>query len=72
MPIQGLDGRRNVLGLWAGTGCEGAKFFDVLLTEIRNRGTRDVLPGLRRIERPAGGRSRTYGRRPRFRPASCI
>ena len=52
-----LDGRRDVLGLWAGTGGEGAKFWMSVLTDIRNRGTRDVvLPGLRRIERPAGSR----------------
>ncbi|MFF8810570.1 IS256 family transposase, partial [Streptomyces omiyaensis] len=38
-----LDGRRDVLGLWAGTGGEGAKFWMSVLTDIRNRGTRDVF-----------------------------
>jgi transposase-like protein len=38
-----LDGHRDVLGLWAGTGGEGAKFWKSVLTDIRNRGTRDVF-----------------------------
>ena len=38
-----LDGHRDVLGLWAGTGGEGAKFRMSVLTDIRNRGTRDVF-----------------------------
>ena len=37
------DGHRDVLGLWAGTGGEGAKFWMSVLTDIRNRGTRDVF-----------------------------
>ena len=37
-----VDGRREVLGLWAGTGGEGAKFWLQVLTEIKNRGTEDV------------------------------
>jgi putative transposase len=36
------DGRREILGLWAGTGGEGAKFWLQVLTEIKNRGTEDV------------------------------
>jgi putative transposase len=32
-----------VLGLWAGTGGEGATFWMSALTEIRNRGARDVF-----------------------------
>ena len=42
-----LDGRRDVLGLWAGTGGEGAKFFDVRAdghSQQRHQGR--VLPGL--------------------------
>jgi transposase-like protein len=35
-------GRREILGLWAGTGGEGAKFWLQVLTEIKNRGTEDV------------------------------
>jgi transposase-like protein len=38
-----LDGERDILGLWAGTGGEGAKFWMAVLTDIRNRGTRDVF-----------------------------
>jgi len=37
-----VDGRREILGLWVGTGGEGAKFWLQVLTEIKNRGTDDV------------------------------
>jgi transposase-like protein len=39
------DGERDILGLWAGDhgDGEGAKYWLRVLTEIRNRGTRDVL-----------------------------
>jgi putative transposase len=37
-----VDGRREILGLWAGTGGEGAKFWLQVLTEFKNRGTEDV------------------------------
>lgn len=36
------DGERDILGLWAGTGGEGAKFWLHVLTEIKNRGVGDV------------------------------
>jgi putative transposase len=35
-------GERDILGLWAGDGGEGAKFWLSVLTEIKNRGTIDV------------------------------
>jgi transposase-like protein len=38
-----LDGEKDILGLWAGTGGEGAKFSMAVLTDIRNRGVRDVF-----------------------------
>jgi putative transposase len=40
-----VDGERDVLGLWAGEhgDGEGAKFWLRVLSEIKNRGTRDVL-----------------------------
>jgi putative transposase len=40
-----VDGERDVLGLWAGEhgDGEGAKYWLRVLTEIKNRGTRDVL-----------------------------
>ncbi|WP_309616391.1 IS256 family transposase [Salinibacterium sp.] len=38
-----LAGEKDVLGLWAGTGGEGAKFWMSVLTDIRNRGVRDVF-----------------------------
>lgn len=37
-----VDGGRDILGLWAGDGGEGAKFWLRVLTEIRNRGVGDV------------------------------
>jgi putative transposase len=38
-----LDGERDVLGMWAGTGGEGAKQWAAYLTELRNRGVEDVF-----------------------------
>jgi putative transposase len=37
-----VDGTRDILGLWAGDGGEGAKYWLHVLTEIKNRGTADV------------------------------
>lgn len=37
------EGRREILGLWAGDGGEGAKHWLHILTEIKNRGVNDVL-----------------------------
>src|ERR1700760_3448464 len=38
-----LAGDKDILGLWAGTGGEGAKFWMSVLTDIRNRGVKDVF-----------------------------
>ncbi|RBM14088.1 IS256 family transposase [Prauserella sp. PE36] len=37
------DGRKDVLGLWAGTGGEGAKFWMSVLVDLKNRGVKDVF-----------------------------
>jgi putative transposase len=37
-----VNGERDILGLWAGDGSEGAKFWLSVLTEIKNRGVADV------------------------------
>jgi putative transposase len=37
-----VDGERDILGLWAGDGGEGAKFWLSVFTEIKNRGVLDV------------------------------
>ena len=37
-----VDGERDILGLWAGQGGEGAKYWLQVLTEIKNRGIEDV------------------------------
>ncbi|SNR71408.1 Transposase (or an inactivated derivative) [Actinomadura mexicana] len=36
------DGTRDILGLWAGDGGEGAKYWLQVLTELRNRGVSDA------------------------------
>src|SRR6478736_4134755 len=38
-----LAGEKDVLGLWVGTGGEGAKFWMSVLTEMKNRGVNDVF-----------------------------
>ncbi len=37
-----VNGERDILGLWAGDGGEGAKFWLSVLTEVKNRGVEDV------------------------------
>ncbi|WP_438821353.1 IS256 family transposase [Demequina capsici] len=37
------SGERDILGIWAGDGGEGAKFWLQVLTEIKNRGVDDVM-----------------------------
>jgi putative transposase len=38
-----VEGTREILGLWAGDGGEGAKHWLAILTELKNRGVHDVL-----------------------------
>lgn len=38
-----VDGHRDILGIWAGDGGEGAKHWLHVLTELKNRGVEDVL-----------------------------
>jgi transposase-like protein len=37
-----VDGERDILGIWAGDGGEGAKYWLHVLTEMKNRGVADV------------------------------
>jgi transposase-like protein len=37
-----VNGERDILGLWAGDGGEGAKFWLAVLTDLKNRGVQDV------------------------------
>lgn len=37
-----VDGTRDILGLWAGDGGEGARFWLQVMTELKNRGVGDV------------------------------
>jgi len=38
-----LDREKDILGLWAGAGGEGAKFWMSVLTDIKNRGVKDTF-----------------------------
>lgn len=38
-----VDGGKDVLGLWMGTGGEGAKFWMSILVDLKNRGVQDVF-----------------------------
>jgi putative transposase len=38
-----LEGDKDILGLWAGTGGEGARFWMSVLTDLRNRGVKDTF-----------------------------
>lgn len=38
-----VDGHKDVLGLWMGTGGEGAKFWMSVLVDCKNRGIKDVF-----------------------------
>ena len=38
-----VHGERDILGIWAGDGGEGAKFWLSVMTELRNRGVQDIL-----------------------------
>ena len=55
-----VDGCRDMLGIWAGDGGEGAKHWLHVLTELKNRGVQDVLmlvcDGLKGL--PDAGRDR--------------
>jgi len=37
-----VNGERDILGIWAGDGGEGAKYWLAVLTEVKNRGVADV------------------------------
>jgi transposase-like protein len=37
-----INGERDILGLWAGDGSEGARFWLAVLTDLKNRGVADV------------------------------
>jgi len=38
-----VEGHRDILGIWAGDGGEGAKYWLQVFTELKNRGLEDVL-----------------------------
>src|SRR5690606_2700992 len=37
-----VEGQRDILGIWASPGTEGAKWWLSVLTELKNRGVKDV------------------------------
>jgi putative transposase len=65
------DGTKEVLGLWIQQ-TEGAKFWLVVMKELKHRGLEDILiaviDGLKGFPKPL----RRFFLRPRFRPALCI
>ena len=73
-----LQRHRYILGMWAGQGAgESAKFWLAVLTDLRNRGVRDVFfvvcDGLKG---PPDSVNAVWpdaiARRPSFRRASCV
>ncbi|GAA4685458.1 hypothetical protein GCM10023197_46600 [Gordonia humi] len=42
-----VNGEREILGIWAGEGAEGARFWLQVFTELKNRGVEDVLIAVR-------------------------
>jgi transposase-like protein len=67
-----VDGHKDVLGLWMGTGGEGAKFWLSVLIDLKNRGVRDVFflvcDGLKGLPEVV---TNVWGRTPWSKPASC-
>jgi transposase-like protein len=66
-----LQGERDILGLWVGTGGEGAKYWQQVLAEIKNPGTSvRVHRGVRRPDGHDGGDHARRGRWPSTKRAS--
>jgi putative transposase len=65
-----MAGERDILGLWAGQGGEGAKFWMAVLTDLRNRGVRTGSSWSATGSRACRRWCRTCGRRRSCRPAS--
>ena len=67
-----LEGQKEVLGLWVAQQ-EGAKFWLQVLTELQNRGVKDIfIACVDELKRISGSGSRRYIRGPRCSSASCI
>ena len=60
-------GERDILGIWAGDGGQGAKYWLAVLTEIKNRGVQDVCIVVRAGSRACRSRSPRPGSWPRSR-----
>jgi transposase-like protein len=65
-----VDGTRDILGLWAGDGGEGAKYWLQVLAEIKNRASRTCAWSSATASRVCRTPSRRSGRRRSRRPAS--
>ncbi|BAU30988.1 glutathione-independent formaldehyde dehydrogenase [Microcella alkaliphila] len=65
-----VNGERDILGIWAGDGGDGAKFWLGVLTEIKNRGAEDVCivvcDGLKGLPDAGRGSRRSHSRRRSF------
>lgn len=67
-----VHGEREILGIWAGDGAEGARFWLQVFSELKNRGVEDVLIGsLRRAQGPPGGDHDHLGSHVSCSSASC-
>lgn len=66
-----FDGQRDILGLWIGTGGEGAKYWLQVLTEIKNRGLEDASSSCVTASKAYRSRSRRPGRWQSFKPVCC-
>lgn len=65
-----VDGHRDILGIWAGDGGEGAKYWLQVFTELKNRGLDDVLMLVCDGLKACLMRSRPSGPAPWSRPGS--
>lgn len=66
------EGHRDILGIWAGDGGEGAKYWLQIFTELKNRGVEDILVLVCDGLKACPTRSRPCGRARSSRPASSI
>jgi putative transposase len=66
-----VNGERDILGLWAGEGNEGAKFWLAVLTEIKIVASRTCAWWSATGSRACRNPSSPPGPTPRCRPASC-
>lgn len=65
-----LDGHREILGHWIGDGAEGANFWLSVITDLQNRGVRDIF--LAAIDGLSGFKDAIHAVFPKTRVQRCI